>query len=75
MAATTTETVYYGNEYSTLPSQDVSNYYELISTPDNANGIVKSDITVTYYYRLNLRLEGWFLNIDYSFTNQSFNYF
>ena len=52
LAATTTETVYYGNEYSTLPSQDVSNYYELISTPDNASGIVKSDITVTYYYRL-----------------------
>ena len=43
----------WGDEYETSPSPDVSNNYELVSTPSNATGTIKDDaIVVNYYYRL-----------------------
>ena len=43
----------WGDEYTTTPSDDVSNNYELVSTPSNATGTIKDDaIVVNYYYRL-----------------------
>ena len=42
----------YGDEYTTSKSNKVSSYYEIVSTPENATGIIKNDTVVTYYYKL-----------------------
>ena len=44
--------VYWGEQYSTSKSNDISTNYELVNTPSNAKGTVSGDITVTYYYKL-----------------------
>ena len=38
-----------GSEYTT--DEENSVFYELISTPENANGVITGDVTVTYKYR------------------------
>ena len=44
----------YGDNYTTSKSNkaEVTKNYELVAVPDNASGVAKGDITVTYYYRL-----------------------
>ncbi len=52
LAPTEESTVYWGKEYKTNPSDKVSINYRLVKTPENANGTVEGNITVTYYYVL-----------------------
>lgn len=44
----------YGEDYTTSRSNkaEVTKNYELVAVPDNASGVAKDNITVTYYYRL-----------------------
>ena len=46
----TDNTKIYGDSYRTSPANVAPNYV-LVTTPDNANGTVYGDVTVTYYYR------------------------
>lgn len=41
----------YNEPYQTNRASSISNEYELVATPDNANGTIKGDTEVTYYYK------------------------
>lgn len=51
LADSSTETLLWGDPYTTSPSIVDSNY-ELVETPTNANGTINGNIIVTYYYKL-----------------------
>lgn len=42
----------HGSEYTTSKASDLPTGYQLIAVPDNATGIMNSDVTVTYYYNI-----------------------
>ena len=50
IADTTTEEYDHGYEYETEKASELPTGYQLIGTPENATGILNSDVTVTYYY-------------------------
>ena len=48
-----TEGYKYGDEYTTLPSNDIDySVYELVSSTDNTEGEITEDTIVKYYYRI-----------------------
>ncbi len=52
LVASETQIINFTQNYTTSPSRDISNNYELVSTPSNANGTISGDTIVNYYYRL-----------------------
>lgn len=52
IADTTTEEYDHGYEYETEKASELPTGYQLIGTPENATGILNSDVTVTYYYNI-----------------------
>jgi hypothetical protein len=52
IADTTTEEYDHGYEYTTDKASDLPTGYQLIETPENATGILNSDVTVIYYYNI-----------------------
>ena len=47
-----TQTYGYGDSYNTEQADVNYNKYELVSTPSNASGTIKSNVIVNYYYKL-----------------------
>ena len=41
-----------GSEYTTESATDIEEKYELVETPANANGTIKEDTVVNYYYKV-----------------------
>ncbi|MGN1370773.1 MAG: MucBP domain-containing protein [Candidatus Coprovivens sp.] len=52
IAATENKLVYWGEEYKTSPSTNISSNYEVSIIPSNSSGTIKGNVVVTYYYKL-----------------------
>ncbi len=46
-----TEIYSHGSDYETEAADELPEGYELVETPENAEGVMESDVTVIYYYK------------------------